>query len=112
MLRLFCFPARLSALGRKFDDVFQHGRDAHATPSHGLHTELWYQNLSCWFEVARASRPVGLTWHGRLARGLDTFEDLSIYGGAYQVLGPRAARPPNHFNIAASGSLIALAQIS
>jgi hypothetical protein len=37
--------------------LFLSQREAHATPSHGWHTELWYQNLSCWIEVARASRP-------------------------------------------------------
>jgi hypothetical protein len=39
------------------------GRDAHATPRHAMHPELWYQTLSCWFEVARASRP--WIWRGK-----------------------------------------------
>jgi hypothetical protein len=35
-------------------------RDAHATPSHGLHTELkCHRHLSCRFKVARAFQPVG-----------------------------------------------------
>jgi hypothetical protein len=64
----------------------EHGQDAHATPSPGLHAELkWLLRLSCWFEVARASRPwkpfdltYSTRWKARAMLVSAAVEDLCI----------------------------------